>query len=387
MLFPLLLPALLQEDLAALEKQRCPKPSEFALVFSMGYGDDDLPRDNSAFETLLKKLKANHFNVVHCTHTPERLALCKKHGVKMMVHLLHNDHHVYKSPDKAKAVCAALRNDPNVWGYNIWNDPIRKTNEGRRRDILNVRRWDPTHPAYVGTYRTDGMRSVTNADVIGYYDFHWSRGPDQLFPHLLQYSRWAQERDAIFCRWLEVDAGQAGKGNVNRCLHSANTSIACGLKGILWFLGTSLIDRTSLEWTQLGHDIGKVNAEIAPLRKELMVLGNPQHIWSTPVTRTLNDKPRDRFGLPPGLENNAFPADTWLQPVSGEFVLGLFGDAAFVANHNAYAEQTVQLKLKRPTTVQLFDRQTEKWRELPVKDGVIAFKLTGGGGELLRFER
>lgn len=105
------------------------------------------------------------------------------------------------------------------------------------------------------------------------------------------------------------------------------------------------------------------------------------------MTRTLNDKPRDQPGMPPGLENNAFPVDAWLQPVSGEFVLGLFAGAVFVANHNAYAEQGVQLKLKRLTTVRLFDRQTEKWRELPIKDGVVAFKLAGGGGELLRFER
>ena len=72
----------------------------------------------------------------------------------------------------------------------------------RRRDVNSVRQWDATHPAYAGTYRTEGMRHLDNADVLGWYDFHWKRGLDQHFPHLLAYRGWARERDA----WSSISA-------------------------------------------------------------------------------------------------------------------------------------------------------------------------------------
>ena len=115
------------------------KPSEFALIFSFGYAADHMPKEDARFDDLLIKLKAAHFNVVHCPYTEKRLELCKKHGVKMMVDLLVDEHHVYKNADKAKELCEKLRNHPDIWGYNIWNDPFGKSVEGRKRDINSVR--------------------------------------------------------------------------------------------------------------------------------------------------------------------------------------------------------------------------------------------------------
>jgi hypothetical protein len=376
-----------------LEKQRCRPPAEFVSVLSFGYAGDSMPREDDRFEQLLMRLKEGGFNVIHCTYTDKRLALCKKHGILMMIDLLAPEHHVYKSPEKAQAVCMKLRNNPTVWGYNIWNDTFAKTTAGRRRDINTVRKWDPTHPAYCGTYRTYGMRSLVNADVLGYYDFHWKRGTDQHFPHLLAYRNWARERNACFYTWLSATSGQAGKGNFNRSLYSANTGIACGLKGILWFLGDSLMDRATLKWTEAGRDIIKVNKEIMPLRTQLAKIGLPTAIYSTPITRTPNDRPLPgdkKEGMPPGLAGNAFPKDFWLQPAGGEFVVGVFKDdqkrdVVFLANHNAYAGQKVVLKLSRPRSVQLFKRAEGKWLPLAVKEGSVSFALEPGGGELLRF--
>jgi hypothetical protein len=379
------------EELAKLEKHRCPKPTEFASVFSLGYAGDLMPKEDARFEEMLKVIREAGFNVIHCTYTEQRVELCKKHDIKMMVDLLAEQHHVFKSPEKAQAVCEKLRNNPAIWGYNIWNDPVRKTGEGRRRDVNNVRRWDPTHPAYSGAYRTEGLTHLPNADMIGYYDFHWKRGTGQHFSHLLTFSNWARAHDAYFCAWLSASSGQAGKGNFNRNLYSANTSIACGLKGVLWFLGTDLMDSKSLQWKDAGHDIIKVNREIMPLAKILCHLGNPVAIYSTTITRTLNDTPITlKDAMPPGLEKNGFPKDFWLQPMAGEFVAGIFKDgnkrdAAFLANHNAYAEQKVMLKLGQPRTVELFQRSAAKWQELKVMDGTMSITLAPGGGELLRF--
>jgi hypothetical protein len=384
-------PALTQ---ARLEKQRCPKPAEFASAFSFGYAADSMPQPDDRFERLLRTIKEGGFNTIHCTHTDRRLALCKKHRIQMMIDLLAAPHHVYRNPDKARALCLKLRDNPDVWGYNIWNDTFGHRGGGRRRDINAVRRWDPTHPAYCGTYRTHGMRDLVNADVLGYYDFHWKRGTGQHFPHLLAYRNWARQRNAWFYAWLATGSGRPGKGNFNRCLYSANTSIACGLKGVLWFLGTALLDRETLKWTATGQDIVKVNKEIMPLRRELARVGNPSAVCSTPVRRTLNDRPLPdgkKAMLPPGLERNAFPKGFWLQPMSGEFLLGAFRDGkkrdvVFLANHNAYAAQKVALKLALPLRAEWFNRKEGTWQALKGKGGVIRLGLAPAGGELLRFQ-
>jgi hypothetical protein len=386
--------ALAADDVEKLEKQRCAKPMQFALVFSLGYAADHMPVDDDKFADLLDKIKDGGFNVVHCVYTEKRLALCKKHGVQMMVDLLEEGHHVYNAPEKAKALCEKLKDDPTLWGYNVWNDPMGKQAEGRRRDVNNVRTWDPTHPAFVGTYRTDGMKHLANAELLGYYDFHWKRGLPQHFGHLLAYNGWAREREAWFYSWLSATSGQAGKGNFNRCLWSANTSIACGLKGIIWFLATDLMDVDKVEWTERGRDILKVQKEIAPLCAELAKLGNPKHIWSTPITRSANNEalPEGQTdAMPAGLEKSRFPDDGWLQPVKGEFIVGVLDESdkaktIFIANHNAYAEQEVVLKIKGLAGASRFDRATSKWKALDVKDGKPTFTLAAGAGELLRFD-
>lgn len=376
------------DDLAKLEKQRCPRPGEFALVFSFGYAGDQMPKDDARFEKLLEAIRAAGFNTIHCTYTDARLALCKKHGIKMMIDLLAPEHHVYKSPDKTKALCTKLRGEPGVWGYNIWNDTFAKTGPGRRRDINTVRTWDPTHPAYCGTYRTAGMRYLTNADMLGYYDFHWKRGIGQHFPHLLAYSTWANERNACFSTWLSASSGRAGQGNFNRNLYSANTGIACGLKGILWFLATDLMDPKTLAWKPAGADIRKVNLDVLPLARELAKLTGPTTICSTPITKTANNT-NTQETMPPGLEKRGFPMDFPVQPAGGEFIVGRFRgakgrDVYYIANTNAYAGQDVSLRLNGPRSLQRFDRRAGRWQPLEVRDGAARFALIPGGGELLR---
>src|SRR5207249_3359924 len=135
-----------------------------------------------------------------------------------------------------------------------------------------------------------------------------------------------KERNAVFYTWLSCTSGLPGKGNFNRNLYSAHTGIACGLKGILWFLADDMIDMKTHEWTDIGRDIAKVQREIAPLSEELMKLGHPLALYSTPITKTMNDV-RIKDGknvFPPGLEGRAFPKDFWAQPTAGEFVLGVF---------------------------------------------------------------
>lgn len=377
------------EEVAKLEAQRCPQPKEFASVFSYGYAGDLMPKEEAKFEDLLKIVKDQGFNTIHTSYTPQRLALCKKHGIKLMIDFLDlENHHVYKLTEKCQEVCAAVKGDETVWGYNIWNDMMNKVGDGRRRDINNVRLWDPTHPAYAGCYRNYDMKKVPNADVYGYYDFHWSRGIGHQFGNSSWFSGWSKEHNAIYYTWLASTAGEIGDQNVNRSLWSANTGIAYGLKGILWFVASpAFVNKDTGEIGNAAADIKKIHAELMPLKSELMKIGMPKATYGTKVTKDMTDKPvegeQTAGGLPP------VPADCPVQVAKGELILGVFdypdaGGAVFVANYNADAAQDVELTIPAGG-VQVFDRASGAFKDAagtPVK-----LALGPGRGELLKFKK
>ncbi len=194
-------------------------------------------------------------------------------------------------------------------------------------------------------------------------------------------------------RYVEADPDKTpGEGNFLRGLHHQNTSIACGLECCLWFVGSQMMDMNTQELNEAGKDVARVNAWTRPLWGEIPRLGLPAAIFSTPVSKDLANRDVPPEGgkrrMPLGLEQHRFPANFWLQPASGEFVMGVIKydgsqDAVYVANHNAYAEQDVKLTVSMPTHPRIFNRQAGKYEDLPVVNGAIRFKLEKGGEQLL----
>ncbi len=370
------------------------RPEQFMLLFNFGYGGDDLfPKDKATYEKLIQEVKAGNFTAIMGTYADWKVEICRKHGLKFVVNLLTGDHHVYKSPETARKLCESLRGHDAIWGYHLFSDTNSKTAAGRDRDIKNVHQWDPTHPTFVGFYKTSGMSRLTEPDVLGYYDFHWKRGPHVHFPHLLAYAKLARQREAVFYRWLRVTSGLPEKGNFNRNLYTANTSIACGLKGVFWFIGQEMMNRKTWEFNGYGRDIIKVNTELKHLGPEIVKLGNPVAIYSTPTTKSLKDREKGKNDPPVPKPLQAIPADCWVQVDAGEAVLGLFQDdrkrdAVFVANHNTYAPQQMKLRFTpAPRTVEMLDRKQGTWRKLELAAGAVSFPLAEAAGELLRVDR
>ena len=370
-------------------------PAEFFSVFSFGSGADSMPRKPERFEKLVKRIsEEGHHNAILCKYTDERAAICKKYGVKIMVDLLAREHHVFKAPRGCEVLCEDLQGNPVVLAYHLWSDRVGAGGEERRRDIRNVREWDPKHPTYAGTYAGDGMEFLAESDVISYQDFHWRRGLRKNFVHLSAAWRIARANGSRIARVVASDPafGKIGARNRARHRYTLNTSIAFGLKGCVWG-GPRTMNAKTLEWTAVGLDVNKVLAEIMPLRREIAKIGNPVAVYSTPVTRTAKHRPVPGGKMmPEGLVKRAFPAGFWIQPESGEFVMGVFRyangqGAAFVANHNACVGQDVVLRFRGQMQVSLFGRKKGDWRVLDVADGSVRFKLGAGGGELLRFER
>jgi hypothetical protein len=372
------------------EARKTHQPTEFAIIYNMGYAGDHLPPDPHDFEKLILACRDAHYNVVLCKYTNQRAEICRKHGMKIMVDLLVGDHHVYKNPDAAKALCESLRDSDVVYAYHLWSDRVGGTVAGRNRDVANVHQWDPNHPAYVGDYHARAIGSLENPGLIGYYDFHWKRLGH--FRHL--HRAWAatQNTKVPFLKYADGAPGKIGAGNYNRVLYTISTSIAFGLKGYTYH-HVDDIDTQTWEWRALGNDLKRVNAEVAPLGPELMKIGLPTAVYSTPMTKTAKDRPTgsEQPIVPP--EFQPFPKDHWLEVAGGEVIIGVFRDgqgrdALVLANHNCYQTQVVELRFKvLVKAVRRFDRQQSEWVDLAERTSVVRFEVPPAAGELVRVVR
>lgn len=374
------------------------RPRELALVFGLGYAGDQLPQDAATFDAAMARVAEAGYNTVLASYEDWRLPILERHGLALMVDLLDERHHVYRNVAGAQALAASLRGDPRVWGYHLFSDTAATIVAGRQRDIDNVRAWDPTHPTFVGTQQhvKSNLHEMTSPDVVAYYDYHWTRDRATHFPNLDFFARYADERDAFLYRWVQVDPGRAGIGNPNRIRFTVTSSMAHGLKGVMWFLGTRLVDTASWEWNQLGLDVASVNHDVLPLEAVFAPLERIA-TYSTPATRNANDDPRgpDKPPIPPGL--HPIPEGFPVAVESGEVLLGHFRDPAddtpagragrvlFLANHNSYQPQALALRLGADVAgLEIFDRTVGDWRTLAADDGRVSLEIGPGYGELLR---
>lgn len=374
------------------------RPQELALVFSMGYGGDLLPQEPETFDALMATVAEAGYTTVLASYEAWRLPILERHGLTLMVDLLDERHHVYRNPEGAEALARSLQGDPRVWGYHLFSDTAATIVSGRQRDIDNVRRWDPTHPTFVGTQQhvKSTLGQMTSPDVVAYYDYHWTRDRATHFPNLDFFGSYADEKDAFLYRWVQVDPGRAGIGNPNRIRYTVFSSMAFGLKGVMWFLGSRLIDSGSWRWNQLGLDVARVNHEVLPLAEVFAPLRRLD-TWSTPLTINANDDPRgaEEPPIPPGLA--PIPEDFWAQVESGEVLIGHFRDPAeaseegragrylFAANPNSYQPQPLVMRFGTAITgVEIFDREAGEWRLLDMSESRVELVLGPGFGELLR---
>jgi hypothetical protein len=366
------------------------QPTEFAIIFNMGYAGDHLPQDPVEFEKLIVACKAAHFNVVLGKYTDGRAEICRQHDMKIMVDLLVDDHHVYRNPDGARSLCESLRDSDVVYAYHLWSDRVGGTVAGRNRDINNVHQWDPNHPTYVGDYHGRAIGLLENPDLIGYYDFHWKRLGH--FRHLQRAWEAAQKTNAPWLKYADGAPGKIGAGNYNRVLYTITTSLAFGLKGYTYHYAGG-IDTNTWTWQTLGEDLKRVNAEVAPLGPELMKIGIPMAVYSTPITKTAKDRPTgsDTPVVPP--EFTPVPEDHWVSVTRGEAIMGVFQDdqgrdVLLLANHNCYQPQSMDMTFNAGIkSVSRFDRKRAEWVD-PNRSGAgFRFNIPPAAAELIRVVR
>ena len=132
-------------------------------------------------------MRKSGFNAIHCIYRDWRVELCRKHNVKMMIDVLAwkegggTDIRRPEQRDAVKKICAKVRGDDAVWGYNLWNEALPYFGNPDDKDIdayiALLKEWDPTHPVWMGT-RTVSYANAPKAKpgVHGYYDYAWQRG-------------------------------------------------------------------------------------------------------------------------------------------------------------------------------------------------------------------
>lgn len=370
-------------------------PKEFAFVLSNGYGEGDhFSNDPKTFENLLINMRKSGFNTIHCVYRDWRVELCRKHNVRMMIDVLAwkegggTDIRKPDQRDAVKKLCEKVRGDDGVWGYNLWNEKLQDFGnpDGKNIDayITMLKEWDPTHPVWMGT-RTVSYANAPKAKpgIHGYYDYAWQRGFNWHFADLQWYYKYLPSQDGYMGRW---DQGS----NYNWNSYSLNTSIAFGNKVVIWFIGGPFDKEGNIDPKHRFHHLIKIGQETQKLYPELGKFGRPTDVFSTPTTKTHDNKERGKDkdadgGVPWRLQ--PFPKDHWFQIHAGEALAGFFaypkgGDSVFIANHNAFVKQDMVVGAKG--SIEIFDRQTGQWRELKCEQNRYEFELRPGGGELLR---
>ncbi len=365
------------------------QPKRFAIIYNKGYAGDHLPQDPEQFDKLVRAVKEARFNVILCAYDPRRVEICKKHDMQIFVDLLADKHHVYRNVEDCKKLCASLRGNPTIYGYHLWSDNIGKTAAGRSRDVKNVQQSDPTHPAYVGSYRMSKVNSVQGMDLFGYYDFHWTRGGH--WGHLNQAFAVTKARQVPFLRYDAANPGIVGQGNPNRAAYTIATSIPFGLKGYTYHYAGGVVDEKTWQLDALGQDLKKVNARFADVGPELMKLSHPTAVYSTPITVDAKNRPTAAAAVPSGLA--AFPENFWFKVAAGEVLVGACRDGAkrdvlLFACHNPYQSQEVRLQFKdKAKKAEFFERAKGAWTTLPLADGQTRFTVEDYGVALVRIER
>jgi len=373
-----------------------PLPKEFAFTFSLPYGQgDEFPREPEEFDRMLGLLKSAGFNTVHCPYEEWRVPLFEKHGMKMMVDVL-----AWKPPieadirrpsqrPKVKTMCLKVKGSDAIWGYNLWNERLDWCGNFKFLDgwVRMLRTWDPTHPVWVGTYRYLYCEHFpTHQGVCAWYDYHWARGFVWNLHQLNFYRKIAEKRQCAMGKWLLIH-------DYNRNLYTLNTSIAHGVKVVLWFIGGPYAAREkdkSKRWSE-EHHLVRIGRHMQPLYTLIGEIGLPEAVYATPTRRRGDNNGDKEFGMT--ANTTPFPEDFWLQFNQGEVLAGVFkhpdgSQIAYVCNQNAWAWQGAVMNVRQrkgeETVVSRFNHETGKWDDLGARE-TVNFPLPPADAAVFRF--
>lgn len=324
-------------------------------------------------ETKVKALSEAGFNTVY--GPVDKLDLCRKYGLKLMI--------PHPGPDAAKR----LRSDPDVWGYDIMDEPISLKELHEAADSVRIyRKADPTHLTFVnlnqkGGHYVDFFLDTVQPDFLSYDAYPWWFGGfyEWFTGQPVQFVKLEQYRDAALAAglpltvWEEVNAQMnvpdspdpnvfnwvTPPGNAPKIRQNIYATLVYGAKGILWFTGELLFDKQTGEINETGRQVAAINQELKLLGPVLLPLRSTGVFHTDPV--------------PDG--SRKVSPDHWVQAIGKDLVLGTFRDPekreyVMVGNKSwqfpREANLQFRLFLQEVAAVELFDKHSGAWKPLKV---------------------
>jgi hypothetical protein len=323
-------------------------------------------------EKTVKQLTDAGFNTLY--GPADKLDLCKKHGVKLMI------------PHPGFETAARLRGDPVVWGYDIMDEPISLKQVYEASDSVKAyRAADTTHLTFVNLNQKAGhwipfFIDTVKPDFLSYDEYPWwyggiytwFTGQDALYIKLEQHRDEAIAAGLPLTVWREVNVQRNVPGtpdrnwitppdNEKKIRLNIYATLAYGAKGILWFFGTLLFDKDTGGLNETGRQVAAINSELKRLGPVLFPL------VSTGV-----------FHAPPVPKGSREPTpDHWVQPVGKDLLIGTFRDTerreyvlAVNKDWRQAHEATLQFRLflQMVDRAELFDKNTGVWKQLPIAE-------------------
>jgi hypothetical protein len=337
-------------------------------------------------EKAVQLLAASDFNTVY--GPADKLGLCKKYGLKLMI------------PHPGQEAAAGLRGNPDVWGYDIMDEPISlKQVHAAAESVIAYRAADPTHLTFVNLNQKAGhwipfFIDTVKPDFLSYDEYpwwyggiySWFAGADPLYVKLEQHRDEAIAADLPLTVWREVNIQRNVPGSPDRnwitppnnepnIRLNVYATLAYGAKGILWFFGPLLFDKTTGDLNETGRQVAAINHELKWLGPALFPL------VSTGV-----------FHSPPAPKGSREPTpDNWVQPVGKNLLIGAFRDSTpdfaaqnrgprdmerreyvLVVNKSADGpnEATLQFRLflEKVDRVEMLDKKTGVWTPLAITE-------------------
>lgn len=335
----------------------------------------------------------------HIMWTADKLDLCKKYGLKVIIE--------QPTPDSAKKVSG----HPALWGYYCGDEPYpESTFIPLAETMKSLHSADPDHPSFVNMLSTTGdflrtYMEIVKPELLSFDFYKWLWGSDRYYEKLEQFREAAMLGNVPLTTCIETSATPpAGPeylpDNAEKLRQSVYTSLAYGVKGIQWYHGAGLYRPESTELSKSGKDISVLNGEMKNIGPILVKLRSMDVYHTTPLPKGTREAPKEH----------------WIQLISEEgsegLILGTFKEKSnkhymddveedyfMVANRDYRNSQHVVVRFqskwlgiapwntpkKFTRAVEKFDKKTGKWVKISTSCAVgFIFYINPADGDFFK---
>jgi hypothetical protein len=359
---------------------------DFLILYSDGWPAEQVA--GRLTEQSLRRIAAAHYNAVMCG-TPE-LAMVAKAGLRCLTIGWSQGGPDWIGEAVSPAIARTLAVNPAVWGYYVMDEPDNKNFkrgavfQQLAERVKEYRAADPNRVAWInmtsatGTFLADYME-VVKPDLLSFDLYRWWAREGDWWRGLEAHRDAALKARVPMIMWIESNSSEKRfnahlpppEDNATKLRWSVYTSLAYGLKGVQWFIGST------------NEDVANLNAELSVLGPTLIGLES-KHVFHT------SGVPREGLRLP---ESSWYFTDAQ-DLVVGEFVNPGEPNATYflIANKSIDddSDAVFEIRQRAVSIVEEINKKSVGRTALPMKRQAgatrVRLDLSAGDGRLIRVE-